>query len=110
MKSLGLSEEEIELDTRYISLCETSQREELGTKVEDMCWKQINLDRERTRAYERADIQEKVLRTKAVEELWKHEQRMFGEVQPIRQRMYGSGDNIYPEGMRGFVPTTPPEG
>ena len=42
---------------------------------------------------------------------------MFGEVQPIRQRMYGSGNNIYPEDLQrrikelngGFIPTTPPE-
>jgi hypothetical protein len=64
-------------------------------------WTHVDFEKERVRAYERAYLHEKALRIKTVDALRKHEERLFGEVQPISSGYYGS--------MKGFIPTTPPE-
>ena len=125
-----IDEEEIALHTCYRSSNEvvsttpdskvrltpnsTYQLIELGTKVNEVVWKSIDLERERIRAYERAYLHEKSLRIKAVDALRRHEERLFGQVRPVRPWYYGSRDNQYPEqrieelenSMKGFIPTT----
>ena len=59
----------------------------------------MEADRERVNAYERGYIREKLLRLKAVGELRKHEERLFGHIKPIGQTYEGA--SLFP------VPMTP---
>ena len=59
-------------------------------QIEAILWRQIDLEREKVKAYEKGYIQEKLLRMKAVQELRRHKKKMFGEVKVISERTYGS--------------------
>jgi hypothetical protein len=68
--------------------------------IEGILWKQIDLEREKIKAYEAAYIQEKCLRRQAVTELRKYEERMFGELTDIPEGIK-EGESIL------MVPKTP---
>jgi hypothetical protein len=53
------------------------------SEIEDILWKTIDVEREKVKLYETAYIQEKMLRMRAVHELRKHEERVFGELNDI---------------------------
>ena len=54
-----------------------------NSEIEGILRRQIDLDREKIKAYEKAYIQEKILRMRAIHELRKHEERVFGELNDI---------------------------
>ena len=53
------------------------------SEIEDILWKQIDIERNKVQVYEPAYMQEKFLRLRAVNELRKHEERMFGDLTDI---------------------------
>jgi hypothetical protein len=75
---------------------------EYNAKVIDVLWRQIDLEREKVKAYARGYIVEKLWRMKAVRELRKHEKRLFGKVTGIPEGLK-EGEKMFPE------PTTPEE-
>ena len=84
-----IEDQESVLEVEYDELI-NKQKSKLPINTEALLWRQIDLEREKVRAYEQGYIQEKLLRMKAVAELRKHERLMFGEVREIAERMYGS--------------------
>ena len=69
-----IGEREIYLEREYEAAIKEDK--ELQTKpvgkIEDILWRQLDLEREKVNAYQMGYIREKLLRQKAVAELWKH--------------------------------------
>ena len=72
------------------------------SEIEDILWRTIDAEREKVKLYETAYIQEKILRMRAVHNLRKHEERVFGELNDIPEGLE-EGQPIF------TVPNTPQE-
>ena len=79
-----IGELEVQLEIEYEAVIKDDKRPEW--KLEEILWKQIYLEREKVKAYEKGYIREKLLRMRAVTELMKHEQRLYGQLNPIARR------------------------
>ena len=70
------------------------------SEIESILWRQTDVERKKVKTYEKAYIQEKYLRLRAIHELGKHEERMFGELTDIPEGIK-EGESIL------IVPNTP---